>query len=125
MYLVSRFAITADSAMPNKIHINSTSDDAVANVHSDGLGLEQGARASKRHSVGRTTSDYELPEMAAHRLINAAQLRELLPVSTTTIWRLEKKGRFPQHATILGRNYWNFIAVIDAINRLTNETEDG
>ena len=40
------------------------------------------------------------------RLLTRRLLRNLVPVSDMTIWRWERDGRFPQHLTVHGRNYW-------------------
>ena len=53
-----------------------------------------------------------------HRLITRRQLQELLPVSTMTIWRLEKAGRLPRHISIGGRSYWRYADVLEALGNL-------
>jgi predicted DNA-binding transcriptional regulator AlpA len=58
-------------------------------------------------------------ELADERLITRRQLQQVLPVSTTTIWRLEKSGRFPQHVTIGGLNFWRAIEVREYLSRST------
>jgi predicted DNA-binding transcriptional regulator AlpA len=40
------------------------------------------------------------------RLLSRRLLRKLVPVSDMTIWRWERDGRFPQHLSVNGRNYW-------------------
>ncbi len=59
------------------------------------------------------------PELAQDRLITRRQLQQLLPVSTTTIWRLEKSGIFPKHVTIGGLNFWRAIEVHEYLSRAT------
>jgi predicted DNA-binding transcriptional regulator AlpA len=59
------------------------------------------------------------PELALDRLITRRQLQQLLPVSTTTIWRLEKSGIFPKHVTIGGLNFWRAIEVHEYLSRAT------
>jgi predicted DNA-binding transcriptional regulator AlpA len=59
------------------------------------------------------------PELALDRLITRWQLQQLLPVSTTTIWRLEKSGIFPKHVTIGGLNFWRAIEVHEYLSRAT------
>ncbi len=59
------------------------------------------------------------PELAQDRLITRRQLQQLLPVSTTTIWRLEKSGNFPKHVTIGGLNFWRAIEVHEYLSRAT------
>jgi predicted DNA-binding transcriptional regulator AlpA len=59
------------------------------------------------------------PELAHNRLITRRQLQQLLPVSTTTIWRLEKRGLFPKHVTIGGLNFWRAIEVHEYLSRAT------
>ena len=61
------------------------------------------------------------PAILGSRLINRAELRQIFPVSDMTIWRLEKQGRFPRHTTINGRNFWNFVEVLNARARLSEE----
>lgn len=64
------------------------------------------------------------PEILANRLINRAELRKVFPVSNMTIWRLENQGRFPNHMNINGRNFWNFLEVLEARARLAEESAD-
>lgn len=40
------------------------------------------------------------------RLVGRREVRRRFPVSDMTIWRWEKGGRFPQHVTIGGLNFW-------------------
>ena len=44
-------------------------------------------------------------ELADEKLITRRQLQQFLPISTTTIWRLEKSGGFPKHVTIRGPKF--------------------
>jgi predicted DNA-binding transcriptional regulator AlpA len=53
------------------------------------------------------------------RLINAQQLRQLLPVSKMTIWRMEQRGQLPQHVLVNGRAFWRHTEVVEAIKQLT------
>jgi predicted DNA-binding transcriptional regulator AlpA len=59
------------------------------------------------------------PELAKERLITRRQLQQLLPISATTIWRLEKSGLFPKHITIGGLNFWRAIEVQEYLSRQT------
>ena len=56
-------------------------------------------------------------ELDCDRLITRRQLKKLLPVSTTTIWRLEKAGLFPKHVTIGGLSFWRALEVQDYLRR--------
>jgi predicted DNA-binding transcriptional regulator AlpA len=56
-------------------------------------------------------------ELADERLITRRQLQQILPVSTTTIWRLEKSGCFPKHVTIGGLNFWRGTEVREYLSR--------
>lgn len=67
------------------------------------------------HVYNDDTSD---PVIHQHRLINAAQIRRLLPISTMSIWRYEQAGKLPRHFSISGRNFWRLSEVLDAIKRL-------
>jgi predicted DNA-binding transcriptional regulator AlpA len=58
-------------------------------------------------------------ELGDQRLITRRQLQQLLPISATTIWRLEKSGRFPKHVTIGGLNFWRVIEVHEYLSRVT------
>ena len=42
----------------------------------------------------------------SERLLPRRELRTLVPVSDMTIWRWERDGKFPQHLSVNGRNYW-------------------
>lgn len=53
------------------------------------------------------------------RLINAQQLRQLLPISRMTVWRWERAGKLPAHITIGGRAFWPYAEVVEAIKQLT------
>lgn len=50
-------------------------------------------------------------------LITAAQLRELIPVSSMTIWRWQKLGLMPAPVVIRRRNYWRSSEISAWINR--------
>jgi predicted DNA-binding transcriptional regulator AlpA len=39
-------------------------------------------------------------------LISRKQLKQLLPISTMTIWRWQRDGKFPQHVTIGRTSFW-------------------
>ena len=43
-----------------------------------------------------------------NRLIDAVELRQLIPLSKMQIWRLENAGRFPQRIKLPGgrKNFW-------------------
>ncbi|THD54560.1 MAG: AlpA family phage regulatory protein [Bradyrhizobium sp.] len=56
-------------------------------------------------------------ELANQRLISRRQLQQLLPISATTIWRLEKNGRFPKHVTIGGLNFWRVTEIHEYLSR--------
>ena len=58
----------------------------------------------------------------SNRLINAAQLRALVPVSRMSVWRMQKRGQLPRHTVINGRAYWRYAEVVAAIKRLTEQT---
>jgi predicted DNA-binding transcriptional regulator AlpA len=86
--------------------------------------LEDDVRQKEREEEEKlaVATAYELPSAAdAHRLINAKQLQELLPVSKMTIWRMETRGELPLHASIGGRNYWRLYQVLDAIDLMASE----
>jgi predicted DNA-binding transcriptional regulator AlpA len=59
------------------------------------------------------------PELTHQGLITRRQLQQLLPVSATTIWRLEKNGQFPRHVTIGGLNFWRATEVDEYLKRAT------
>lgn len=52
------------------------------------------------------TFELNLGATEDERLLTRRLLRKLVPVSDMTIWRWERDGRFPQHLTVNGRNYW-------------------
>jgi predicted DNA-binding transcriptional regulator AlpA len=70
-----------------------------------------------------TMNDEAHPRMSSVndgvRLITSKQLRQLLPVSKMTIWRLEKAGKLPAHITIGGRAFWPYAEAVEAIKQLT------
>ncbi|MBA2397603.1 MAG: AlpA family phage regulatory protein [Bradyrhizobium sp.] len=58
-------------------------------------------------------------DLTDERLITRRQLQQIFPVSTTTIWRLEKSGRLPKHVTIGGLNFWRAVEVHEYLSRAT------
>jgi predicted DNA-binding transcriptional regulator AlpA len=56
-----------------------------------------------------------LTKSSRHRLINRKQLKQLIPISTMTIWRWERDGRLPQHITIGRTSFWRMTDVLAAI----------
>jgi predicted DNA-binding transcriptional regulator AlpA len=57
------------------------------------------------------------PNPTDDRLINRKQLKELVPVSTMTVWRWEKEGHLPRHVTIGRTSFWKLAEVLDFIGR--------
>jgi prophage regulatory protein len=48
-----------------------------------------------------------MSNLAPHDLILRADLRQLVPLSDTTIWRMERRGEFPKRISIsVGRIAW-------------------
>jgi predicted DNA-binding transcriptional regulator AlpA len=59
----------------------------------------------------------------ADRYINSRQLRQILPVSSMTVWRLEQQGKLPKHMRLGGRSFWRLHAVLKALGNLAQERE--
>ena len=64
------------------------------------------------------------PVLLESKLINRAELRQIYPASDMTIWRLERKGLFPKHIKICGRNFWRLVEVLSALSRLSEVKND-
>ena len=65
----------------------------------------------------------ELPDdLKAHRLIDREQLKKLLPVSSMTVWRMERDGRIPKHFLIGRKAFWK---LGDVLNYLEKATQGG
>jgi predicted DNA-binding transcriptional regulator AlpA len=59
------------------------------------------------------------PNPADDRLINRKQLKQLIPVSTMTIWRWERDGKLPKHVTIGRTSFWRAVEVHEYLSRVT------
>ncbi len=72
---------------------------------------------TKPPKSGGTIADSS-PEFPSEiRLINSAQLHEIIPVSKMTIWRWEQEGIWPERIKINGRCFWRLAEVLDSIDR--------
>lgn len=56
-----------------------------------------------------------LVKSGPYQLINRKQLKQIIPISTMTIWRWERDGRLPQHLTIGHTSFWKLTDVLEAI----------
>ena len=58
-----------------------------------------------------SVSDAGTLAIEQERLISARQLREMIPISTTTLWRWTKTSDFPKPARINDRLFWRLADV--------------
>jgi predicted DNA-binding transcriptional regulator AlpA len=58
-------------------------------------------------------------DLQSDRLITRKQLKELIPVSTMTIWRWEQEGRIPRHVTIGRTSFWRAVEIREYLSRAT------
>lgn len=58
------------------------------------------------------------------RLLDVAQIRELVPVSRTTLWRWIEQGKFPRPLKIGGTNLWRNAEVRSWLRKLMRDRDD-
>jgi predicted DNA-binding transcriptional regulator AlpA len=77
----------------------------------------------KHWSAGLTKNSRDLPDdLKTYRLIDREQLKKLLPVSSMTVWRMERDGRIPKHFLIGRKAFWK---LADLLNYLQKVTQGG
>jgi predicted DNA-binding transcriptional regulator AlpA len=71
-------------------------------------------------SAGLTKISHTLPDdLKTYRLIDRKQLKTLLPVSSMTVWRMERDGRIPKHFLIGRKAFWKLGDVLNYLQKVT------
>jgi prophage regulatory protein len=65
-------------------------------------------------------------EPRPRRMLNEKQVLEIIPVSRSTLWRLEKQGKFPRSTYISSnRRFWFADEVTEWQNRINGQGRHG
>ena len=56
-------------------------------------------------------NEQNVPNILADGLISRKQLKQLIPVSSMTIWRWEREGRLPKHLKIGRKAFWRLAEI--------------
>jgi predicted DNA-binding transcriptional regulator AlpA len=65
-------------------------------------------------------SKRDLPDdLNERRLIDREQLKQLLPVSSMTLWRWERDGRIAKHVLIGRKAFWRLTDILKFLQQAT------
>jgi prophage regulatory protein len=66
------------------------------------------------------------PSAGPRRMLNEKQVLEIIPVSRSTLWRLEKQGKFPRSTYISSnRRFWFADEVTEWQNAINGQRRHG
>ena len=70
--------------------------------------------------------DEDRPSAGPRRMLNEKQVLEIIPVSRSALWRLEKQGKFPRSTYISSnRRFWFADEVTEWQNRINGQGRHG
>jgi prophage regulatory protein len=66
------------------------------------------------------------PSAGPRKMLNEKQVLEIIPVSRSTLWRMEKQGKFPRSTYISSnRRFWFADEVTEWQNRINGQGRHG